>query len=134
MGKATGGGRSAGGAGGGSKGRPGGGAGRPGAGAGGRSGGDSGAGRGGREGAASRPGSANRGPGASRASGGAPRDRQEERRRWSRAHHRHYHNELSYHGDGDFRPRRSNTQTFFVLAVFGLILLGLLWLVLLVFF
>lgn len=113
MGKGTGAGRSSGD--GGSKGRPGG-AGGPG-GAKGRPGGAKG-----------RPGGG--GSGASE----SPRDRQQARERWSRAHHRHYHNELSYQGDYDFRPRRSNTQTFFVIAVFGLILLGLLWLVLVVFF
>jgi hypothetical protein len=122
MGKATGGGRAAGGAGGGSKGRSGGSGGRP--------GGASGSGRGGgREGTGSRPGGApNRGSRGASGASRAPGDRREARRRWARAHHRHYHNELGYQGDYDFRPRRSTAQTVVVLVVFGLILLALLWL------
>jgi hypothetical protein len=133
MGKATGGGRAAGGAGGGSKGRSGGSGGRPGGASGsgrGASGSGSGSGRGGgREGTGPRPGGAPiRGSRGASGASRAPGDRREARRRWARAHHRHYHNELSYQGDYDFRPRRSTAQTVVVLVVFGLILLALLWL------
>lgn len=111
MGKGTGAGGPKGGAGGGPKGRP---------------GGNSASARGaGSRGTGSRPSASDRGSGTA----GPTPDRREARRRWARAHHRHYHNELRYQGDYGFQPRRSNAQTIFVIAVLLLIVLGVLLLV-----